>query len=191
MVNGLISMMIRRISDTIQMWEERLRGLQRGLSDPRRYLVDQAIRVDELAGVLPLYWDQRMNNYRQSLQILLKTLQGRTMLEEYSKLKERVASYENMIKLLAVRTLDHHRHGLERSINTLNAVSPWRVLQRGYSITRTLPGLKVVADALQVHTDDRVHVTLASGYLVCRVEESHTEPAPDTAHKRRKNKIET
>jgi exodeoxyribonuclease VII large subunit len=111
------------------------------------------------------------------LQIHLEALQGRTILREYSKLKERVASYENVIKLLTIGTLDHHRHGLERSINTLNAVNPWRVLQRGYSITRTLPGLKVVADAFQVHKDDHVQVVLASGHLVCRVEEVHHESA--------------
>jgi exodeoxyribonuclease VII large subunit len=186
LVDGLISRLIRRVSDGIKMWDERLRGLQRGLTDPRRYLIDQALRVDELTGLLWLYWEQRMNNCGHRLQVLFEALQGRTLLEEYSKLKERVAGHENMIKLLTLHTLDQRRHILENAVNTLKAVNPWRVLQRGYSITRTLPDLNVVVDAMQVHPDDRVQVALASGHLVCRVEESRPESASHTAHQPKK-----
>jgi exodeoxyribonuclease VII large subunit len=178
-VNGLKTILFRRLIGKIQLWEERLRGLKRGLSDPRRSLADKAMRVDELAGMLSLHWNNWVNNCQRRLQVLLEALQESDRLNEYSRLKERLMGYENALRWFTIRTLDQHRHSLEGSVRVLNAVNPWGVLQRGYSITRTLPHLQLITDACQVREKDQVQVLLAEGHLVCRVEETHHEPAPD------------
>jgi len=54
----------------------------------------------------------------------------------------------------------------------LNSLSPLSILQRGYSITRKLPTLKVVRDAVEVARGDEVEVRLHQGALLCEVKET-------------------
>ena len=52
---------------------------------------------------------------------------------------------------------------------TLAALNPLAILDRGYSITRTIPKAAVVKDAQTVALDQKLEVTLANGRLICRV----------------------
>lgn len=62
---------------------------------------------------------------------------------------------------------------LNSELAKLDALSPLKILSRGYSVTRTLPGLCVVRDSSEVMPESRVVVTLHKGSIVCRVEERH------------------
>jgi exodeoxyribonuclease VII large subunit len=58
------------------------------------------------------------------------------------------------------------RAGLAR----LNALNPLAILERGYSVTRSLPGYALLKDVKQVGVGERVEVSLWRGALECRVE---------------------
>ncbi|HUT84721.1 MAG TPA: exodeoxyribonuclease VII large subunit, partial [Thermodesulfobacteriota bacterium] len=60
---------------------------------------------------------------------------------------------------------------IEGMMGRLDALSPLNVLKRGYSITRTMPDLKVVRDAKQLASGDKINVRLFKGEFMCRVEE--------------------
>jgi len=180
-VDGLKTILLHRITGRIQLWEERFRGLQRGLSDPRRSVADRAIRADELSSKLWLGWDSWMDKCRRRLQNPLDALQENTMLNEFLRLKERIRGHENILKKNIIHFLDGHRSNLESCVRALDALNPWRVLQRGYSITRMLPHLHLITDARHVLKNDQVQVLLSKGHLVCRVEETHYEPAGDAS----------
>jgi len=55
----------------------------------------------------------------------------------------------------------------------LQALSPLNVLARGYSLTRTADGARIVHSASQVRPGDRVEVLLAAGRLLAEVEQVH------------------
>jgi exodeoxyribonuclease VII large subunit len=52
----------------------------------------------------------------------------------------------------------------------LNDLSPIAILDRGYSITRTIPDAVVVRDPKTVKTGQNLEVMVAKGSLICRVE---------------------
>lgn len=56
------------------------------------------------------------------------------------------------------------------AVAKLNALNPLEVLERGYSMTRTLPDYAVVKDVLHVNVGQHVEVTLSRGAMVCRIE---------------------
>jgi exodeoxyribonuclease VII large subunit len=53
----------------------------------------------------------------------------------------------------------------------LEALSPVAILERGYSITRTIPDLKVVLDPKMVSINQKLQVLVAKGTLTCRVKD--------------------
>lgn len=77
---------------------------------------------------------------------------------------ERINS--SILKLLKLK-----RERVEGLMGRLDALSPLNVLKRGYSITRTLPDLKIVSDAKQIISGNKINVKLFKGELMCKVEE--------------------
>jgi exodeoxyribonuclease VII large subunit len=62
------------------------------------------------------------------------------------------------------------RARLARTFASLDALSPLAVLKRGYALAQDAEG-RFLSDARQVAVGDAVHLRLAQGALVCRVEE--------------------
>ena len=65
--------------------------------------------------------------------------------------------------------LDNERARLAIAVASLDALSPLAVLQRGYALVRDGEG-RLLRDARAVKRGDAVHLRLASGALLCRVE---------------------
>lgn len=85
-------------------------------------------------------------------------------------------------QLLIARNLldqyfNHYLIGMENKLSNANsrlkALSPHDILGRGYSITRTLPGRKVVSDTSSIETDELLEIILSKGRLTAKVEEKH------------------
>jgi len=85
----------------------------------------------------------------------------RLTIDEYG---DRIAFYvSNAVKI--------KKEKIEGMMGRLDALSPLNVLKRGYSITRTVPDLKVVRDSKQLAHGNKINVRLFKGELMCRVEE--------------------
>lgn len=68
------------------------------------------------------------------------------------------------------KIMDEKRSALREFQATLAALSPLAILERGYSITQSIPGQHIVTSADTIDPDDRVSVRLFRGSLICRVE---------------------
>ena len=87
----------------------------------------------------------------------------------------RVLDYHRRALLLQIgRVLREKRTAFISMEKRMKDLSPLSVLKRGYSITRTLPGRRVLRDTLGVGKGDRVQVLLAKGALECQIEKVET-----------------
>lgn len=77
---------------------------------------------------------------------------------------------QNKIMSRYERLLSVKKHGYIRLAASLDALSPLKVLGRGYSIT-TDAGGQTVTDATAVSIGDKLHVALSQGALRCTVDE--------------------
>lgn len=90
---------------------------------------------------------------------------------------------EQKMTLLRRRLLSAGKDGVQRRrlrfarlVATLDAISPLRVLARGYAVaTKGVRGA-VVTDATALKTGDRLHIRFAKGAANCRVTEIREEP---------------
>ncbi|MDT8380043.1 MAG: exodeoxyribonuclease VII large subunit [Desulfotignum sp.] len=73
-------------------------------------------------------------------------------------------------------SMRHHmavkQNRIEQAGASLNALNPASVLNRGYSIARTLPEKKVLLDAGMVGIQDPIEIILARGRVLTRVEKT-------------------
>jgi exodeoxyribonuclease VII large subunit len=89
-------------------------------------------------------------------------------------LRLKIDEYGERITLSVSIKIKIKREKVEGMVGRLDALNPLNVLKRGYSITRTVPDLKMVRDAKQLVHGDKINVRLFKGNLVCRVEEVKT-----------------
>jgi exodeoxyribonuclease VII large subunit len=69
------------------------------------------------------------------------------------------------------RREERARGRLQELATALHSLSPLAVLGRGYSLTRTVPEGKLVADAATLTPGDQLRLTFAKGEARVRVEE--------------------
>lgn len=65
--------------------------------------------------------------------------------------------------------LDQRRSQLSNAARTLNAISPLKTLERGYSITMTDKG-KAIKSIKQINVDDKIETRVNDGSIISRVE---------------------
>jgi exodeoxyribonuclease VII large subunit len=86
-------------------------------------------------------------------------------------LRLKIDEYSERIVFHVSKGMRLKNEKVEGMMGRLNALSPLNVLKRGYSITRTVPELKIVSDSSSLSPDQQVSVRLFQGEILCRVEE--------------------
>ncbi len=75
----------------------------------------------------------------------------------------------NLIKSVNI-LISRNRYALNEYSSKLKVLSPVAILQRGYSITRTIPDKHIITDSKNVNIDQKLEVMVAKGTIICRVE---------------------
>ena len=76
--------------------------------------------------------------------------------------------YGNLLKTYSI-LINSKNNNLRELTAKLGALSPISILERGYSITRTIPESIVVKDPKTVSLSQDVEVMVSKGRLICRV----------------------
>lgn len=136
--------LLRALANKLRHDRQLVIGFAKRLVDPKRRLQDLALRCDELS--------QRLE----------------------SGILRRIERERQQVKLLAVREstwqriLESYRARLARAMALLDAVSPLKVLERGYAIA--YKDGAVVKSAAQLNTGDAVELRLSQGKAAARIE---------------------
>jgi exodeoxyribonuclease VII large subunit len=92
-----------------------------------------------------------------------------TMLESRYQFLDNQA---RLLHLLSDRRFDTFRKALALHLSRLEALSPLRVLARGYSVARSLPDKKVIRSVGDVAPGDRMETIVGDGSLFAVVDET-------------------
>ncbi len=68
--------------------------------------------------------------------------------------------------------LDSAGLGLQVLSGKLDALSPLKVLERGYSITQMFPSMRVIRESKELQSGDKVLIRFHSGKARCSVDET-------------------
>lgn len=127
------------------------------------------ISIDHFRGRLKNLMSHLLESRQNRLNFLEKRLlDPRRRLDDF---RLRVDDLDKEMDVRMTYYLGNLRHKFERYMEGLERLSPLNILQRGYSITRRLPGYNVVKDAKGFKVGDRVNVRLSRGEIIAQVKE--------------------
>jgi exodeoxyribonuclease VII large subunit len=140
------------------------------LADPRRLINERRLGLDEL---VDRAW-RALGGAIARQQKELQTTEGRLLRAHPQR---RIADQRAVLGLLdrrmaraGAQLLGHRRRAFDTLASKLDALSPLKILERGYSLTRGPDG-SVLASLQELSPGDQVTVTLRDGDLRTRIEE--------------------
>ena len=104
---------------------------------------------------------------------LQKALEGKIPLVKIREHRNQVDRLRAALKLGMDGRLLACKTKLREMGVKLDAFNPKSVLDRGYSISRILPGKKILMDADDAAPDEQIEIVLSKGRLVTRVEKKN------------------
>jgi exodeoxyribonuclease VII large subunit len=149
---------------------QRLDWTSRRLVHPRQRLVEGRQRLTELGRRLDSGQRAILQTRRLELLRFGSRLQAMSPAGRLATLGLRLKHLNKRLEQGMNTSLQHQQRRLELAMHALNSVSPLATLERGYAITRRLPGRELVRDHRQVAPGDRIETTLARGVLISLVE---------------------
>jgi exodeoxyribonuclease VII large subunit len=158
-----------RISATVQQARLRLRAAEATLAviRPDRVLELIRSRVDALQQRLRRSLQQELAARKLSLVTVATRLQRATPQGEVSRLQTELQGVAQQLFAAAARLVESRRQRMEHAVARLAALSPERVLERGYGIVRCNGGhLRSAGDAI---AGAELEVALADGTIISTV----------------------
>jgi exodeoxyribonuclease VII large subunit len=152
-----------------------LNQISKWLIDPRKGVYDLRLRMDDLHSRLIRLTFRGVRQKKEQLKWRTNALISNNPNSLITKLKERNDVLIEKLLIFFDKFLNDNRHRLRELSVRINALNPAAILDRGYSITRTIPGAVVIRYAEEVSVQQKVEVVLAKGSLVCHVERKRTD----------------
>jgi exodeoxyribonuclease VII large subunit len=174
-LESLRDRLIKRIQAVLKGKKDLWLGLDARLRDPRRRLVELRLQGDDLLGRLVAGTRRMLERKHTSLGSMERDVLYKSPLTRIDRIRDRLEQRAGKLERATREDLELRRRALERSMDRLEAMSPLKILRRGYSIVRRLPSMDIIRDSRAVRRDEMVDVKLHQGRLVCRVESTQDE----------------
>jgi len=115
---------------------------------------------------------RQVEQARQRLDDLATRRIFRLPKERIHDCEQRLDEWGERLRRAARQRMTKARERLEAGAAQLESLSPLNVLARGYSLTRTEADNRVIRNAEQVKSGDRLRTTVQHGWIISRVEEA-------------------
>ncbi|MBU0995649.1 MAG: exodeoxyribonuclease VII large subunit [Proteobacteria bacterium] len=162
-----ITVMIRQYVKDHQM---NLTRFIRQLKHPRRKIEDYQMRLDDLDSRRLKAYQHIIKQKKIRLLWTIEKLNMKTPLTRLTGYQETLEQIKNRLSRSVKTVLVEKQSRINTLNGKLSALNPLSILERGYSITRTIPDEKIVYDSRNIDPDQKLEVRVAKGTLYCRVE---------------------
>jgi exodeoxyribonuclease VII large subunit len=138
--------LLNSIAKLFSRYKETLRHLEARVIDPQRRIQDAVLRCDELVARMENQINRSIESLRMAVKPALEQLHARM-----------------------IRTIELKRSAWSVSTGQLDALSPLKVVERGYALVTV--GKKVVTDHRQLKTGDELKLQFAEGCATVSVQD--------------------
>ncbi len=174
-LRGLSSRLGLAVQGAMNRIREKIRHLSSRIRDPRRDLASTWLRLDELYDRLIRRGKASIADNFKRLKAVNDTLISYSPSHHISMASRELHFNYRSINRALKNLLDKKKMDISSMMNRLDSLNPFSILDRGYSITRTLPEMNILKNYKQVNAGDKVNIILAKGTIDCLVETTKQE----------------
>ncbi len=167
--NRLRASLIHAMNQKMDFFHQKLDDLNTRLKSPNRSVDEVRTRIEESKGRMKRNLQSRVECNKERVFWLLKGLEGKIPLVKIREHRKHVDRLTAALGIGMDISLSASRAKTREIQVKLEALNPKSVLDRGYSISRILPGKKILMDANDAAVDDQIEIVLSKGRLVTRV----------------------
>jgi len=157
-----------------------LYNLTKRLIHPKRTLEDLTLRLDDTFMRMNRILKQSLIQKHERLYWWTDRLKKNFPIGRISILRKTLSKNHETLLFLTTSLIKTKRLTLRELTGRLNALNPVAVLDRGYSITRSLPDKIIITDTNKVSPGQLLEILLANGTIRCRVEPETGVFKPET-----------
>lgn len=175
--DAMVIRLARAMGRRLESLGGQVHSLTARLVHPSRKIVDWRLRIDDLLARAQRACEAFLAHTAKRFGFAGMSLVRHGPRATLKELDNRLERSQQRLRFAVINVWDSRRNDFQVAAGKLNALNPLAVLERGFSVTRTLPGLTIVKDVEQVNVGEQVAVKVAKGDMVCRVESKSTPPA--------------
>lgn len=130
--------------------------------------------LDSVSATMVSVLSRQLRDARKHLQVLSSSAALQSPYAYLAQRTEALAALTNRLTAAQERNIGKKQQQFVGLTAKLDAMSPLKVLSRGYAVTETEDG-RIIHSVKQVDIDDRIHISLSDGTLtasVCHVKEN-------------------
>jgi len=161
--------MVLSSRNRLKVNQQEVQLLSHRLKDPKRKLVEQRLRQDDLNARLLRVMQEKISFWLQGYLNLRERLVVHEPGKQLDLAKAESCSLSRRLVQAGSVSIERRRHCLATLSGKLNAVSPLAVLARGYSLVYRTSGGKLVRRAGQVTEGERLLIRPEKGAILCKV----------------------
>lgn len=161
----------RGLFQELQAKRERLERAKRSpaMLNPRKQLIQPAERLDRLTEQLRYRIQNSIARAEQKKLKLVQRLSGFNPREQVLYTKRRAGNAERQLVQAMQAIWRTHQYRWDTQLKQLDALSPLKVMQRGYSLVYDEKKQNLVKSITQVQLGDVVNITLKDGRMDCHI----------------------
>ena len=169
-LNNALTALIRR---QVKTHRQRLNMVRQHLVSPRTKIQDLHLKTDDLTRRMTRCTASHIQRRRERFIRILDKLHKNHLGKRIEFLKITLHQFVDKLINLFEKNMESKQHRLRERTTHLNALNPIAILERGYSITRTVTDGRVITDPDAVAINQNIHVMIAKGNLTCRIERKY------------------
>lgn len=170
-ITHLSQRLLKGLTSRLTVQKEALERLRRSpaLTMPRRQLVQPAERLDRLRERLEHRMMSRIAASREQAMKLERKLSSHNPKQQLQFAKKRIDVAKHQLLQSMLAAFRENRQRLNGQLRQLDALSPLKVMQRGYSLVYDEKQRKMIKSINQVQPGDLINIRLTDGKLECHV----------------------
>ena len=165
----------KTIKSYLKLLNNQINGLFSRIIHPRRRLQDMRMRLDDFSIRLFSLINGAMKRRIEAAALRNNMLMHLSPAKTVASMQKQVITLHDAMVIHIQHLIQEGQNTLARQVSMLDALNPMAILQRGYSITRTIPDRSVVRNAKKVSIDQQLEILLARGNLAVTVVRKTTE----------------
>lgn len=161
----------RSLMQQLQNKRDKLRSLQQSscFKYPERHLLESAERLDRLRERLKYGMRELAGRSRSDWMKMERRLSAYNPMQQITYSKKRRLTIERQLSQAFLSMYRQYRLQLNGQLRQLDALSPLKVMQRGYSVIYDEQQKTIINRLAQVQPGDMIKVKLTDGELDCHV----------------------